>query len=237
MASPLVVNAPLPSTVCPPSPPSKSTTQPSSAPSLIQSLIQSENVPGFPTRILGPRLMTISKIDLSHRPFRYWREGQEDEEPETADTVIVATGASAKRLGLKGEEAACAVFDGAVLIFRCVFVENKPLADIGGGDSAAKEATSPRFEIMAKQPMNSPKILPKCQGDSELLKELRIRNVQAGEDKDLAVNGLFYTLEAIFAARDVQDKWYRQAITSAGSGCMAALEAEWLIAEEEMIGE
>ena len=86
---------------------------------------------------------TVSRIDLSARPFRYWRERQEDQEPETADAVIIATGASAKRLGLKGENtywqsgiSACAVCDGAVPIFR-----NKPLAVIGGGDSAAEEAT------------------------------------------------------------------------------------------------
>ena len=86
---------------------------------------------------------TVSRIDLSARPFRYWREGQEDQEAETADSVIIATGASAKRMGLKGEEtywqsgiSACAVCDGAVPIFR-----NKPLAVIGGGDSAAEEAT------------------------------------------------------------------------------------------------
>lgn len=101
-----------------------------------------ENYPGFPTGIMGPELMdkfreqsirfgtqviteTVSKIDLSARPFRYWREGQEDDEPESADAVIIATGASAKRLGLKGEDmywqsgiSACAVCDGAVPIFR-----------------------------------------------------------------------------------------------------------------------
>lgn len=86
---------------------------------------------------------TVSKVDLSARPFRYWREFQENDEPETADTIIIATGASAKRLHLKGEDtywqsgiSACAVCDGAVPIFR-----NKPLAVIGGGDSAAEEAT------------------------------------------------------------------------------------------------
>jgi thioredoxin reductase (NADPH) len=119
-----------------------------------------ENFPGFPSGVLGPELMdkfraqslrfgtriitaTVSKIDLSRRPFRYWHEYQENGEPETADTIIIATGASAKRLGLKGEQtywqsgiSACAVCDGAVPIFR-----NKPLAVIGGGDSAAEEAT------------------------------------------------------------------------------------------------
>lgn len=119
-----------------------------------------ENFPGFPSGILGPELMdkfreqsvrfgtkiiteTVSKIDLSKRPFRYWREDKEGEEhAETADTIIIATGASAKRMNLPGEEtywqsgiSACAVCDGAVPIFR-----NKPLAVIGGGDSAAEEA-------------------------------------------------------------------------------------------------
>ena len=94
----------------------------------------------FGTKIITE---TVSKVDLSARPFRYWREFQEDQEPETADTLIIATGASAKRLHLKGEDiywqsgiSACAVCDGAVPIFR-----NKPLAVIGGGDSAAEEAT------------------------------------------------------------------------------------------------
>ena len=120
-----------------------------------------ENFPGFPTGILGPELMdkfreqsvrfgttiiteTVSKIDLSARPFRYWREMQEDGEPETADAVIIATGASAKRMGLKGEQtywqsgiSACAVCDGAVPIFRwvlnsCFFYLDGTMAD--GGD-------------------------------------------------------------------------------------------------------
>lgn len=108
----------------------------------MQSRLPVENFPGFPSGILGPELMdrfraqslrfgtkiiteTVSKLDLSARPFRYWREYQEDSEPETADTVIIATGASAKRLGLAGEDiywqsgiSACAVCDGAVPIFR-----------------------------------------------------------------------------------------------------------------------
>jgi thioredoxin reductase len=105
-----------------------------------------ENYPGFPDGVRGPEMMdkfraqsikfgtsviteTISQIDLSQRPFRYWREGQEDSEPETCDVVILATGASAKRLNLPGEEtywqsgiSACAVCDGAVPIFRCVVI-------------------------------------------------------------------------------------------------------------------
>ncbi|KAF7508324.1 thioredoxin-disulfide reductase [Endocarpon pusillum] len=121
-----------------------------------------ENYPGFPKGISGPELMdqmraqserfgtqiiteTVSKLDLRERPFRLWREyedGEEDQPAHTADAVIVATGANARRLGLPGEEtywqngiSACAVCDGAVPIFR-----NKPLVVIGGGDSAAEEA-------------------------------------------------------------------------------------------------
>ncbi|KAJ7846864.1 thioredoxin reductase [Mycena olivaceomarginata] len=270
-----------------------------------------ENFPGFPTGIMGPELMdkfreqsghfgttiiteTVSKIDLSARPFRYWREMQEDEEPETADTVIIATGASAKRLGLPGEDtywqsgiSACAVCDGAVPIFR-----NKPLAVIGGGDSAAEEATYltkygshvyvlvrkgelRASKIMAKRLLNNPKITvlwntvaTECVGDGDLLSALKIKNLTTGEVINLPVNGLFYavghepatglvrgqlqtdpdgyiitvpgttqtSVKGVFAAGDVQDKRYRQAITSAGTGCMAALEAERLIAEEEEFG-
>src|ERR1700742_2636176 len=85
---------------------------------------------------------TIAKVDLSKRPFKFWPEYDEDKEPHTADALIIATGASARRLGLPGEDkywqngiSACAVCDGAVPIFR-----NKPLVVIGGGDSAAEEA-------------------------------------------------------------------------------------------------
>ncbi|KAF8477945.1 hypothetical protein DFH94DRAFT_683119 [Russula ochroleuca] len=279
-----------------------------------------ENFPGFPSGVLGPELMdkfraqslrfgtriiteTVSKIDLSRRPFRYWREYQEDAEPETADSIILATGASAKRLGLRGEQtywqsgiSACAVCDGAVPIFR-----NKPLAVIGGGDSAAEEATYltkygsqvyvlvrrgelRASKIMAKRLLSNAKIPhaltpPKtvlwntvaveCQGDGDLLNNLRVKNTLTGQESDLPVKGLFYAIghepatalvrdqlqtdadgyiitvpgttqtsvRGVFAAGDVQDKRYRQAITSAGSGCMAALEVEKLIAEEEELGE
>ncbi|KAF7357407.1 Thioredoxin reductase [Mycena sanguinolenta] len=270
-----------------------------------------ENFPGFPSGIMGPELMdkfreqsarfgttiiteTVSKIDLSARPFKYWREMQEEEEPETADTVIIATGASAKRLGLPGEDtywqsgiSACAVCDGAVPIFR-----DKPLAVIGGGDSAAEEATYltkygshvyvlvrkgelRASKIMAKRLLNNPKITvlwntvaTECVGDGDLLSGLKIKNLTTGDVTTLPANGLFYAIghepatslvrgqlqtdpdgyiitvpgttqtsvKGVFAAGDVQDKRYRQAITSAGTGCMAALEAERLITEEEEFG-
>ncbi|THV03444.1 hypothetical protein K435DRAFT_791788 [Dendrothele bispora CBS 962.96] len=207
--------------------------------------------PGFPTRIFGPD-------EFRKRSLRF---GQEDEEPETADTLIVATGAtsSVKRLELKGEEAywqsrisACAVRDGAIPIFR-----NKPLAVIGGCDSVAEEATcsvpdgSHSFShpahicsvgcvaISNPSPHSSSTLLPltllptttilwdtvaiQCQCDGELLKNPRIRNAETGSEKDLAVNGLLYAID--------------KAITSTGNGCMAALEAERLIAEKELMGE
>lgn len=254
-----------------------------------------ENFPGFPEGIRGPEIMdkfraqserfgtkihteTISKVDLSQRPFKYWREGTEDDANayELADTIIMATGASAKRMNLPGEDvywqsgiSACAVCDGAVPIFR-----KKPLAVIGGGDSAAEEATYltkygshvyvlvrrdelRASKIMAKRLLNHPKVTVlfnttalEAKGDGELLRGLRIKNLKSGEESDLEVNGLFYAIghvpatnlvkgqvdcdedgyiltvpgttqtsvKGLYAAGDVQDKKYRQAITSAGSG-------------------
>ncbi len=221
---------------------------------------------------------TIARVDLSQRPFRYWREGDEDDASafESADTLILATGASAKRLNLPGEDtywqsgiSACAVCDGAVPIFR-----NKPLAVIGGGDSAAEEATYltkyashvyvlvrrgelRASKIMAKRLQNHPKVTilwhtvaTECRGDGDLLQSLALRNIKTDEVSELPVNGLFYAIghepatalvkeqiqtdedgyivtipgtaqtsvRGVFAAGDVQDKKYRQAITSAGSG-------------------
>lgn len=267
-----------------------------------------ENFPGFPNGIGGSELMekmkeqsqrfgteiiteTISKVDFSKRPFKLWTEWNEDAEPITTDAVIIATGASAKRMHLPGEDtywqqgiSACAVCDGAVPIFR-----NNPLAVIGGGDSACEEAifltkyASKVFllvrrdvlrasTIMQKRVTNNEKIevlwnteALEAKGDGKLLKSLRIVNNKTNEEKDLQVNGLFYaighipatkifadqlktdeagyiqttpgtastSIEGVFAAGDVQDKIYRQAITSAGSGCMAALECEKFISEQE----
>ncbi|GMM31395.1 thioredoxin-disulfide reductase [Martiniozyma asiatica (nom. inval.)] len=267
-----------------------------------------ENFPGFPGGLTGSELMdkmreqstkfgteiiteTISKVDFSSKPFKLWSEWNEDGEPITTDAVVIATGASAKRLNLPGEEtywqqgiSACAVCDGAVPIFR-----NNPLAVIGGGDSACEEALFlTKFgskvylivrkdhlrasSIMQKRAMNHPKleilwntVSLEAKGDGKLLSHLAIKNVKSGEEKDLPVNGLFYAIghtpatqifkeqlqtdetgyiktkpgtastsvEGVYAAGDVQDSIYRQAITSAGTGCMAALEAEKYLASLE----
>ncbi|KAI1314062.1 hypothetical protein F5Y03DRAFT_336041 [Xylaria venustula] len=266
-----------------------------------------ENFPGFPDGIMGGQLMedmkkqserfgttiiseTVSKLDLSERPFKYeteWSPG----EVHTADAIILATGASAKRLGLEGEEkywqsgvSACAVCDGAVPIFR-----NKPLVVIGGGDSAAEEATFltkygshvtvlvrrdelRASNIMQKRLLNHPKVTVRflskgveIKGDGKVMTHLVIENTKTGEQETIEANGLFYAIghdpatslvkgqvetdaegyvitvpgttntnvEGVFAAGDVQDKRYRQAITSAGTGCMAALDAEKFIADLE----
>ncbi|ERF72201.1 hypothetical protein EPUS_02088 [Endocarpon pusillum Z07020] len=273
-----------------------------------------ENYPGFPKGISGPELMdqmraqserfgtqiiteTVSKLDLRERPFRLWREdedGEEDQPAHTADAVIVATGANARRLGLPGEEtywqngiSACAVCDGAVPIFR-----NKPLVVIGGGDSAAEEAmfltkygskvivlvrrdVLRASKTMAKRLLANPKVevrfnsvAVEVHGEQKprgLMTHLRVKDVKTGQEDTLDANGLFYavghepatqlvkgqldidedgyvvtkpgtsytSIPGVFAAGDVQDKRYRQAITSAGSGCIAALEAEKYLAELE----
>lgn len=263
-----------------------------------------ENFPGFPEGIGGPELMirmreqaekcgttivteTISKVDFSSRPFKLWREGAETEEPLLAAAVIVATGATARRMNLPGEDvywqkgiSACAVCDGALPLFR-----NNPLVVIGGGDSACEEATYlTKFaskvhmihrrdalrasKVMAERVLAHPKIevvwdsVPvETKGDGKLLKSVAVQNVKTGAVTELPATGLFYAIghkpntepfagqldldeagyiktipgtprtniEGIFAAGDVQDHVYRQAISAAGSGCMAAIEAErWL---------
>ncbi|OTA57495.1 thioredoxin reductase [Hypoxylon sp. EC38] len=264
-----------------------------------------ENFPGFPKGIMGSELMdamrqqserfgtkiiteTVAKLDLSSRPFKY--ETESPGEQHTADAVIIATGASARRLGLPGEDkywqngiSACAVCDGAVPIFR-----NKPLVVIGGGDSAAEEATFltkygshvtvlvrrdqlRASSIMAQRLLKNPKITVRfntrgveVKGD-KVMTGLVIEDTVSGKRQLLEANGLFYAIghdpatslvkgqldidsegyiitkpgtpltsvEGVFAAGDVQDKRYRQAITSAGTGCQAALDAEKFLAEHE----
>lgn len=230
---------------------------------------------------------TVSKVDLSKRPFKYWSEEIQDQEPNTADTLIIATGASARRLNLPGEDqywqfgiSACAVCDGAAPIFK-----DKPITVIGGGDSAAEEAVfltrygskvtvlvrkdklraSP---IMARRLSTHPKVeilyntvAVEAKGDGRLLQSISIKNVKTGETSDLPANGLFYavghdpatqlfkgqinvdedgyiltkpgtsytSVKGVFAAGDVQDKRYRQAITSAGALSLQNLRPEIMI--------
>ncbi|KAK4550021.1 Thioredoxin reductase [Oleoguttula mirabilis] len=274
-----------------------------------------ENFPGF-KMIRGSELMdnmreqseacgteiisqTVGKVDLSQRPFKYWihpmgDEENLEEETHTADSIIIATGAKARRLGLPGEEqywqngvSACAVCDGSLPIFR-----EKPLVVIGGGDSAVEEgvyltkkaskvtilvrkgqlraskanarrlATNPKVEIRYNTQALQIKGEDKPRG---LMQSLVIKNSKTGEEEEIPANGLFYAVghepathlfhgqlkmdedgylittpgttetdvPGVFAAGDVQDKKYRQAVTSAGSGCMAALEAEKFLAEQE----
>jgi thioredoxin reductase (NADPH) len=259
-----------------------------------------ENFPGFPDGISGPELMermrkqslrfgttiiteTISKVDFTSRPFKLWREGFENDEPILTHSVIIATGATAKRLNIKGEDlywqkgiSACAVCDGALPLFR-----NKPLVVVGGGDSACEEANYlTKFgsivylihrrdqlrasKIMQERTLKNPKIkiiwntvVIEALGNN-VLQKVKLQNLKTNEITELEASGLFYAIghkpntdpfkgqieldddgyiitkpgttqtniPGIFAAGDVQDKKYRQAITAAGSGCMAALECE-----------
>eukprot|EP00026_Physarum_polycephalum_P011365 Phypoly_transcript_11583.p1 GENE.Phypoly_transcript_11583~~Phypoly_transcript_11583.p1 ORF type:complete len:335 (+),score=63.08 Phypoly_transcript_11583:142-1146(+) len=264
-----------------------------------------ENFPGFPEGMNGYDLMlkmreqsvrwgtriesqTIERVNLSVRPFEVFPEGVA--EPVKAHTLIIATGATAKRLGIKGEEtywnkgiSACAVCDGALPIFR-----NKPLVVIGGGDTAAEEATfltkfaSKVFLLVRRDVLRASKAMqarvfndPKIEvvwntqaieavGEDKLT-GVRVVNAVTKTETVIAANGLFYAIghvpnteflkgqlttddtgyviteprstatnvEGVFAAGDVQDKIYRQAITAAGTGCMAALEAERYLSMHE----
>lgn len=208
-----------------------------------------ENFPGFPEGLTGSELMdkmrlqstkfgteiiteTVSKVDLSSKPFKFWTEFNEDEEPITTDAIILATGASAKRMHLPGEEtywqkgiSACAVCDGAVPIFR-----NKPLAVIGGGDSACEEAQfltkygSKVFMLVRKDHLRASTIMQRrseqnekieilyntvaleAKGNGKLLNALRIKNTQSNEETDLPVNGLFYAIGHTPATKIVADQ-------------------------------
>jgi thioredoxin reductase (NADPH) len=258
-----------------------------------------ENFPGFPEGITGPNLMDqmkaqalrwgaelvtedVTHVDLSQRPFVI----RSDEREVRAHSIIIATGATAKRLGLPCERefwsrgiSACAICDGATPIFR-----NVELAVIGGGDSAAEEAVyltkygshvhmlvrgekMRASKAMQDRVLKNPKITVHWNteavdvfGENDRMTGVRIRNVQTGEETDLQAKGLFYAIghtpntslfkgqielddvgyvvtrnhvetnvEGVYAAGDVQDHEFRQAITAAGTGCMAAMLAErWL---------
>jgi thioredoxin reductase (NADPH) len=259
-----------------------------------------ENFPGFPQRILGPQLMAnmreqaekhgtrmimedIVDVDLSSRPFKVTTMS---DEVYSTESLIIATGATARRLPLDSERrlwgkgiSACATCDGALPVFR-----NKELAVIGGGDTAIEEAVHlTKFaskvylihrrdelrasKVMQKRAKEHPKIeilwnkvVEEFVGDTKV-ESLKLKDVVSGDSLVLPVAGVFEAIghvpnieflkgqittdelgyiqtepgstctniEGVFAAGDVQDHKYRQAISAAGSGCMAAIEVErWL---------
>lgn len=255
-----------------------------------------DNFPGYPKGITGPELMEdlkqqaerfgtdvrfglVTEVDFSQRPFTVKAD---DGKTIEAETVIIATGASAKWLGLESERkyqgfgvSACATCDG-------FFYRGKDVAIVGGGDTAAEEATylaklcnkvymiHRRDELRASKAMqhkvlNTPNIEMlwnskpvEVLGDAMGVNGLLVENVTNGEQRKLDIHGFFVAIghtpnttlfkgqldlhendyiktipgttqtsvEGVFAAGDVQDHHYRQAITAAGTGCMAAIEAE-----------
>lgn len=263
-----------------------------------------ENYPGYPEGVLGPQMMEdfknqalrfetdirfelISKVDFSSFPRKVWSEtGHEIH----ADAVIIATGASAKWLGLESEQklmnkgvSACAVCDG-------FFFRGQEVAVVGAGDTAAEEATylaklctkvhllvrrdqMRASKIMQERVMNTPNIQIHWNTvTEEILGEegvtgVRVKNVQTGAVTEIPVTGFFvaighkpnteifegiidmddnkyiktvpgrtYTnVEGVFACGDAQDNYYRQAVTAAGTGCMAALDAERYLAAKGKI--
>lgn len=240
----------------------------------------------FGTRVIGD---DIVDVDFSSKPLKAVPASGD---PVEAHTVIVATGARANYLGLESEEkyknkgvSACAVCDGALPTYR-----RKPLAVIGGGDTAVEEASylanldgaetiymiqrrdeMRASKVMQERALNHPKIkmvwnsvVDEVLGDGEKVTGLRIKSTTDDSLSELAVNGMFVAIghtpntsflggklkmnekgyiqwtepfrtktsvAGVFAAGDVADDYYRQAITSAGTGCMAALDAERYLAE------
>ena len=267
-----------------------------------------ENFPGFPEGITGPQLMSrmkaqaerwgtecytedVIKVDLSQRPFKVCS----DEREFKTNSIIISTGATAKKLGLPSEKiywnngiSACAICDGASPIFT-----GGELVVIGGGDSAAEEAVYltkygshvhllvRRDEMRASKAMQdrvlaNPKITVHWNteavdvfGENNRMTGIRVRNTKTGEEQEIAAKGLFYaighnpntslfkgqleldevgyivvkpgtvetSIAGVYAAGDVQDHEYRQAVSAAGTGCMAALSAERWLSEHNLITE
>jgi len=262
-----------------------------------------ENYPGFADGILGPELMEqmekqaerfgaelvpahVTRVDLAERPFGIWAGDEEWQ----AKTLIVATGASAKWLGVPGEEmlrgrgvSACATCDG-------FFFRDRELLVVGGGDTAMEEATfltkfasrvtivhrrdafraSP---IMADRALGNPKIdviwntvIEEILGE-DAVTGARLRDVVTGQEQEVRTDGVFMAIghtpntalfegqlelengyvvveeprtstsvRGVFAAGDVTDTIYRQAVTAAGQGCKAAIDAERLLEAEAHAG-
>ena len=263
-----------------------------------------ENYPGYPEGVLGPKMMEdfkaqaerfgtdiryelIAEVDFTGPMHKLRTESGHE---IAAHAVIIATGASAKWLGLESEQrlmnkgvSACAVCDG-------FFFRGMDVAVVGGGDTAAEEASylaklCPKVhllvrrdemrasKIMQKRVMNTPNIVIHWNTEAkEILGEeevegVRVINNKSGEESVIPVKGFFVAIghkpnteifkgwldmddtgylitkpgtsltnrEGVFASGDAQDKVYRQAVTAAGTGCMAALDAERYLTEKEII--
>ena len=263
-----------------------------------------ENYPGYPDGVQGPEMMVhfekqaarmgadirfglATKVDFSAPPFKVWID---EEKLVEADSIIIATGASAKWLGLESEErlngfgvSACAVCDG-------FFFRGKEVAIVGAGDTAAEEALylsklcSTVHMFIRREEMRASKVMqervqrtPNIKvywntNTDEILGEnkvesVRVKNVKTGELQTIPISGFFVAIghqpnsdifkgwldmdeagylktipgttktniEGVFAAGDVQDKIYRQAVTAAGSGCMAALDAERYLSAKGLV--
>jgi thioredoxin reductase (NADPH) len=262
-----------------------------------------ENYPGYPDGVLGPQMMQefrtqaarfgsefitddVSRVDFSEQPYRVWVGDTEHQ----AETVILATGAVARQLGLESERklqgagvSYCAVCDAA-------FFKDREVVVVGGGDSAMEEAVylakfASKVTLVHRRDVfrASPIMVDRARANDKIefmldtvVEEVRdtdagrvtsvvVRNVQTGETTELPADGIFVAIghdpstelfrgqldmdeagyiltegkstrtnaEGVFAAGDVQDHVYRQAVTAAGSGCQAALDAERYLAARE----
>jgi thioredoxin reductase (NADPH) len=260
-----------------------------------------ENFPGFPDGIMGPELIenmrkqaqkfgaefkagAVSEVDVSKRPFKIVA-GKDTYETQT---LIVAAGASARLLGLQGEKelighgvSTCATCDG-------YFFRGKPIAVVGGGDSAMEEANFlsryaskvhlihrrnefraskimiDRVKANEKVEFVTPFTVEEILAPKGLVEGVRLRNLQTKESREIPLDGLFVAIghdpnttvfkgklemdsngyllakhgsltaiPGVFIAGDVQDHRYRQAVTAAGSGCMAAIDAEKFLEEHK----
>ncbi|MEM1093723.1 MAG: thioredoxin-disulfide reductase [Bacteroidota bacterium] len=260
-----------------------------------------ENFPGYPDGVMGPQMMMdfqqqverfgtdlryglVTEVDLSERPFKLVVD---EETPVLADTIIIATGASAKYLGLENERrllgrgvSACATCDGA-------FFREEEIAIVGGGDTAMEEAlfltrfAKKVYVIHRRAELRASKIMQERAFKNDKIEfiwntqvtdvigenavsALRLFNRETEETSELPVTGFFvaighkpntdvfkgwldmdengyiinkpdstYTnIPGVFVSGDAQDHVYRQAITAAGSGCMAAIDAERWLAEQ-----